>query len=111
MGGVGGELSSLNMISKIIRSAIDVLNIVFGLNVFRQFRRSYLITIRAINTISSTITIGIHTGANTHIQLHEIYPSSFRAIKRMVSNPKNPIPLLLLTLFFFPIVICFRNNH
>lgn len=43
--------------------------------------------------ITSTIAKGIHVGANTHHQLHEITPQSLRMINATVRIEQSPGPL------------------
>jgi hypothetical protein len=50
------------------------------------------ITIPAITRITRKIAQGIRIGERTHHQDQLITPTSFRVIKTMVSNPRNPIP-------------------
>ena len=42
--------------------------------------------------------MGIHIAANTIHHDHAIYPINLRAMSTIVSNPKNPIPLDVLSL-------------
>lgn len=66
------------------------------------------------NIIINPNVIGIHIGANIHHQDHVIRDPNFNPINNNVSNPKNPILIVIINLPIFLHIIFVMvepNNH